>query len=278
MFEGNQNNLGMLSNKIETSIENKEVTPEQLPQGSPIQQEAKQIYDSNPNNNEVNNKAVDDYVNLINENFGERIKYLKPNYETLKNMPFGIDKRDELMNSDWWKEQKARNIMFDNPRTRNTINLQPGFEYDIDAIKADYPEAYYMGESPEELREKQRKAVTEDFVETGDVSVLEEYIKLTGDVPWTDDVGYVMDDDNLWNMREAIERKYPQFFERKSFRGDINELANYLRNQENNAEADEIDPVTAKMNEGLSEDDPDYFGYNERIEKPIAKTGRRINA
>lgn len=33
-----------------------------------------------------------------------------------------------------------------------------------------------------------------------------------------------------------------------------------------------------KMNEGLSEDDPDYFGSDERIKKRIAKTGRRINA
>jgi hypothetical protein len=48
--------------------------------------------------------------------------------------------------------------------------------------------------------------------------------------------------------------------------------------QQSQQEADKVDPVTAKMNEGLSEDDPDYFGSDERIKKPIAKTGRRINA
>lgn len=280
MFEGNQNNLGMLSNKIETSIENKEVTPEQLPQGSPIQQEAVQLTDNNPRNDEVANKIVDDYVNSINENFGEGIKYLKPNYETLKSMPsFDINKPETLTNSDWWNEQFARNMMYDSPKTKNVINLQPGFDYNIDAIKADYPESYYQGESPEEFKEKQRKIATEDFEETGDVGVLEEYIKLTGDVPWTDDAGYVMDNDHLWKMREAISRKYPQFFEHKSFRGEIDELADYLRNKDKEAEVDEgVNPVTAKMNEGLSEDDKDYFGPDSRIQKPIAKTGRRINA
>lgn len=52
----------MLKSNIETLIENKELTPEQLPDNSQIQKEAKQVYDSNPNNDEVRNDAVEDFV------------------------------------------------------------------------------------------------------------------------------------------------------------------------------------------------------------------------
>ncbi len=54
--------LGMLKSNIETLIENKEIKPEQLPDNSQIQKEAKQVYDSKSNNDEVNNDAVEDFV------------------------------------------------------------------------------------------------------------------------------------------------------------------------------------------------------------------------
>lgn len=47
---------------IENNIESGNITPEQLPENSPIQKEAEQITDNNPNNNEVDNDAVEDYI------------------------------------------------------------------------------------------------------------------------------------------------------------------------------------------------------------------------
>lgn len=44
--------------KLEDKIESGEITPEQLPEGSDIQKEAKQLYDDNPYNDEVNNEAI----------------------------------------------------------------------------------------------------------------------------------------------------------------------------------------------------------------------------
>lgn len=44
--------------KLEDKIESGEITPEQLPDDSDIQKEAKQIYDDNPYNDEVNNEAI----------------------------------------------------------------------------------------------------------------------------------------------------------------------------------------------------------------------------
>lgn len=44
--------------KLEDKIESGEITPEQLPDGSDIQKEAKQLYDDNPYNDEVNNEAI----------------------------------------------------------------------------------------------------------------------------------------------------------------------------------------------------------------------------
>jgi len=52
----------MLKSNIETLIENKEIKPEQLPDNSQIQKEAKQLTDNNPHNDEVNNAAVEDFV------------------------------------------------------------------------------------------------------------------------------------------------------------------------------------------------------------------------
>lgn len=277
MFEGNQNNLGMLSNKIETAIEsNPKQAAKQLPQGSPIQQEAVQATQNGPQA-EVNNKIVDDYVNLINENFGEDLKYIKPNYETLKNMPFGIDRQDELVDSYWWEEQMARNEMFDNPRTKNFIKLQPGFDYDYDAIKADYPEAYYKGESPEELKEKEHNIVLEDFTGSGDVNVITDYIADGGDWPLSlGDFGYMKSDPIQWGAFNAIQEAYPEYFRKyDTYTEAFDKLREDLVNKQ---PIEEVNPVTAKMNEGLSEDDPDYFGPDSRIQKPIAKTGRRINA
>lgn len=56
------------------------------------------------------------------------------------------------------------------------------------------------------------------------------------------------------------------------------QMKTIINQTENNVGSDLDNDKDAKMNEGLSEDDPDYFGSDERIKKPIAKTGRRINA
>ena len=48
-----------LGEKLENKIESGEITPEELPEGSDIQKEAEQLYDDNPNNNEVNNEVIE---------------------------------------------------------------------------------------------------------------------------------------------------------------------------------------------------------------------------
>ena len=48
-----------LGEKLENKIESGEITPEQLPEGSEIQKEAEQLYDDNPNNDEVNNEVIE---------------------------------------------------------------------------------------------------------------------------------------------------------------------------------------------------------------------------
>ena len=48
-----------LGEKLENKIESGEFTPEELPEGSDIQEEAEQLYDDNPNNDEVNNEVIE---------------------------------------------------------------------------------------------------------------------------------------------------------------------------------------------------------------------------
>ena len=48
-----------LGEKLENKIESGEITPEMLPEGSDIQKEAEQLYDDNPNNDEVNNEVIE---------------------------------------------------------------------------------------------------------------------------------------------------------------------------------------------------------------------------
>jgi len=48
--------------QLENNIENGNITPEQLPENSPIQQEAEQLTDSNPHNDEVKDEAVEDFI------------------------------------------------------------------------------------------------------------------------------------------------------------------------------------------------------------------------
>ena len=48
-----------LGEKLENKIESGEITPEQLPDGSDIQKEAEQLYDDNPNNDEVSNEVIE---------------------------------------------------------------------------------------------------------------------------------------------------------------------------------------------------------------------------
>lgn len=66
----------MQEQELEEKIENKEITPEQLPDNSPIQKEAEQVYDSNPHNDEVNNEALDQTVVAedVIENHPEEVK------------------------------------------------------------------------------------------------------------------------------------------------------------------------------------------------------------
>jgi hypothetical protein len=47
---------------LENNIENGNITPDQLPENSPIQKEAEQVTDNNPNNDEVDNDAVADFI------------------------------------------------------------------------------------------------------------------------------------------------------------------------------------------------------------------------
>ena len=48
-----------LGEKLENKIESGEITPEELPEGSDIQKEVEQLYDDNPNNDEVNNEVIE---------------------------------------------------------------------------------------------------------------------------------------------------------------------------------------------------------------------------
>ena len=48
-----------LGEKLENKIESGKITPEQLPEGSDIQEEAEQLYDDSPNNDEVNNEVIE---------------------------------------------------------------------------------------------------------------------------------------------------------------------------------------------------------------------------
>ena len=48
-----------LGEKLENKIESGEIAPEELPEGSDIQKEAEQLYDDNPNNDEVNNEVIE---------------------------------------------------------------------------------------------------------------------------------------------------------------------------------------------------------------------------
>lgn len=51
-----------LATQLENNIENGNITPEQLPENSPIQKEAEQLYDSNQNNDEVKDEAVEEFL------------------------------------------------------------------------------------------------------------------------------------------------------------------------------------------------------------------------
>ena len=48
-----------LGEKLENKIESGEITPEELPEDSDIQKEAEQLYDDNPNNDEVSNEVIE---------------------------------------------------------------------------------------------------------------------------------------------------------------------------------------------------------------------------
>lgn len=64
--EPNEGYFYSLGQKLENKIESGEITPDELPEGSDIQKEAEQLYDNNPNNDEVNNEVIDkaDFDNM----------------------------------------------------------------------------------------------------------------------------------------------------------------------------------------------------------------------
>ena len=66
--EPNEGYFYSLGQKLENKIESGEITPEMLPEGSDIQKEAKQLTDNNSNNDEVNNKAIDDFLKKVEKN------------------------------------------------------------------------------------------------------------------------------------------------------------------------------------------------------------------
>lgn len=63
--EPNEGYFYSLGEKLEDKIESGEITPEMLPEGSDIQKEAEQLYDDNPNNDEVNNEVIENTVEKI---------------------------------------------------------------------------------------------------------------------------------------------------------------------------------------------------------------------
>ena len=66
--EPNEGYFYSYGQKLENKIESGEITPEQLPEGSGIQKEAEQLYDNNPNNDEVNNAKVEkDIEEVLNK-------------------------------------------------------------------------------------------------------------------------------------------------------------------------------------------------------------------
>ena len=64
--EPNEGYFYSYGQKLENMIESGSITPEMLPEGSEIQKEAEQLYDNNPNNDEVRNEAVNDTIKEIN--------------------------------------------------------------------------------------------------------------------------------------------------------------------------------------------------------------------
>ena len=62
--EPNEGYFYSYGQKLENKIESGEITPEMLPEGSEIQKEAEQLYDNNPNNDEVNNEAIQNWFSV----------------------------------------------------------------------------------------------------------------------------------------------------------------------------------------------------------------------
>lgn len=89
-----------LGEKVENKIESGEITPDELPEGSDIQKEAEQIYDDNPNNDEVNNEVIDkaDFDNMsideIESRDAETITEDKPYMKVANEL--GLDEDDLL--------------------------------------------------------------------------------------------------------------------------------------------------------------------------------------
>ena len=62
--EPNEGYFYSYGQKLENKIESGAITPEMLPEGSDIQKEAEQLYDNNPNNDEVSNEAIQNWFSV----------------------------------------------------------------------------------------------------------------------------------------------------------------------------------------------------------------------
>ena len=62
--EPNEGYFYSYGQKLENKIESGAITPEMLPEGSGIQKEAEQLYDNNPNNDEVSNEAIQNWFSV----------------------------------------------------------------------------------------------------------------------------------------------------------------------------------------------------------------------
>ena len=60
--------------EFENGIENGNITPDQLPENSPIQKEAEQLTDSNPHNDEVRNDAISDILTPMSDELNNRLE------------------------------------------------------------------------------------------------------------------------------------------------------------------------------------------------------------
>ena len=123
-----------LGEKLEDQIESGEITPDELPENSAIQKEAEQLYDDNPNNDEVSNEA---YQNMSLDEIAaidEKAMKGEGNYMTVAN-EMGLDENDLMYFEDpsfidnLTNEQKEE--VKNEPDKSNKLNLLKTFAIGI---------------------------------------------------------------------------------------------------------------------------------------------------